>query len=126
MAKTATKPKQQAQPPDNEPKLAADKDDPLIAVQIYHRGLTDGTDFPFVFRRPAKLDGQGKVVKRYSVRKFRLISGGKHELPLSVVEHLEKLAHPITKYVAGAAEGKSMQQAGMRYRFVITRLGPAT
>lgn len=102
---------------------ASDEKDPLVEVRISCKDLDDGVDFSFVYRRPAILTAKGKVIKSFPLRKFRLVSGAKHRLPLSVVEHLEKLAHPIKAYRENAPEGKSMVITGMRHRFSIARIG---
>lgn len=102
---------------------AKQDDDPLIEVKIDAKDLPDGVDWPFSFERPAKLDKKGKVIKSYPIKHYRLISGAKHKLPLSVVEHLENCAYPIKKYKENAPEGQSMVISGMRHRFSISRLG---
>lgn len=106
---------------------AEEENDPYIAVRVFNRDLKDGVDFNFTWRRPAILSkpdvkGKVKVKKRFPMRHVRIISGAKHMLRRSDVEHLEKLAHPIKKYVEGAEEGKSMQMDGMRHRFAITKI----
>jgi len=101
---------------------AEQEDDPFVEVKIFNRDLKDGADFNFTYRRPAELSARGKVKKAFPIQNIRLVSGAKHRLRRSLVEHLELLASPLRKYVQGAEEGKSMQIAGKRHRFAVQRV----
>lgn len=87
-------------------KKAEAKGDPLVKVRVKNQDLNDGVDFTFTFEG----------------RAFRLINNGVHNLPRSVIEHLELLSYPYKTYVPGQESGQSMQVTGKRFRFAITEM----
>ncbi len=100
--------------------------DPLVKVMVIDNTLKEGQDFNFVYQREPILTkdakGRNKLKKAYDPLHYHLISGNTYSLPKSTVEHMESLAWPVKKYVAGQEEGQSMVVSGKRHRFIVSRL----
>ena len=81
-------------------------EDPLIWAQILNRDIKEGMDWAF----------------SYEGRTYHIVNNDKVRLPESVVKHLETRVVPQKKYVPNAEAGQSIVSAGIRHRFIVTRM----
>ncbi len=93
----------------------------MVKARILNKGLEEGVDFAFNWRRDAVEKPDGSL-HRFPILRYHLVNGEIYTLQEALVEHLEQLSFPFRKYKENAPEGESMPIVGKQSCYAISRI----